>query len=187
MNINSKRAAMEMTMGTMVTIVLLVTVLILGLVFVRTVFTSAKGAIDLTDQQLRNELSKNFGDESKIAIYPGTRLVEIKQEDTDGVGLGIKNLLRGVAGTSTFSYQVIVSDPDLERKCGISEDSVINWIVTGRSEVDIPIPSGSFSNQKVLFEIPSGSPLCTIRFRVNVDTDGTPYDTDFFDISVKAK
>lgn len=187
MSINSKRAAMEMTMGTMVTIVLLVTVLILGLVFVRTIFTSAKGAIDLTDQQLRNELSKLFGEESMISIYPGNRLVEIKQEDLDGVGIGIKNLLSGVAGTSTFSYQVVVSDPDLERKCGISEESVINWIVTGRSEIDIPIPSGAFSSQKVLFQIPSGSPLCTIRFRVNVDVDGTAYATDFFDMSIKAK
>lgn len=187
MKISSRRAAMEMTMGTMVTIVLLVTVLILGLVFVRTIFTSAKGAIDLTDQQLKKEINKLFGEESKIAIYPGNRLVEIKQEDVDGVGLGIKNLLSGVGGTSTFSYNVVVSDPDLERKCGISEDRVIDWIVTGRSEVDIPIPSGSLSYQKVLFQIPSGSPLCIIRFRVNVEVEGASYDTDFFDISIKAK
>ena len=186
-SIKSKRAAMEMSVGTMVTIVLLMSVLILGIFLIQKIFTSAKGAIDLTDQQLRNEINKLFGEESRIAIYPGNRLVEIKQEDTDGVGIGIKNLLSGVEGTSTFSYQVVVSDPDLERKCGISEDRVIDWIVTGRSEVDIPIPSGSFSSQKVLFEIPSGSPLCIIRFRVNVDTDGTAYDTDFFDISIKAK
>ncbi len=185
MRVNSKRAAMEMTMGTMVTIVLLVTVLILGLVFVRTIFSSAKGAIDLTDQQLRNEIAKIFSEESKIAIFPGTRFIEIKQEDTDGVGLGIRNRLQGVAGTSTFSYEVIVSDPDLQRKCGVSEGSVINWIVTGRSENNIPIPSGDFSSQKVLFEIPSGSPLCTIRFRVNVDVEGTAYATDFFDLKVK--
>lgn len=187
MKIGSRRAAMEMTMGTMVTIVLLVTVLILGLVFVRTIFTSAKGAIDLTDQQLKGEITKLFGDESKIAIYPGNRLVEIKQESLDGIGIGIKNLLQGVGGTSTFSYEVVVSDPDLERKCGVSENRVIDWIVTGRSEINIPIPSGSFSSQKVLFQIPSGSPLCIIRFRVNVDVEGTPYDTDFFDISIKAK
>ena len=79
--INSKRAAMVMSVGTMVTIVLLMTVLILGLVFVRQIFSSAKGAIDLTDQQLRNEIAKTFSEESKISIYPGTRFLEIKQED----------------------------------------------------------------------------------------------------------
>lgn len=176
-----------MSVGTIVTIVLLVTVLVLGLVLVRTIFSSAKGAVDLTDQQLRNELSKLFGEERKVSIFPGNRLVEIKQEDLDGVGIGIRNLLSGAGGDSTFSYRVIVSDPDLERKCGVGEEIVTNWIVTGRSEIDIPIPSGDFSSQKVLFEIPSGSPLCTIRFRVNVDTDGTSYDTDFFDISIKGK
>ena len=83
---------MEMSVGTIVTIVLLVTLLILGVVLIKNIFTSAKGVVDLTDQQLRNEINKLFSEDSKISIYPGTRLVEIKQEATDGVGFGIKNL-----------------------------------------------------------------------------------------------
>ena len=62
-----------MSVGTIVTIVLLVTVLVLGLVLVRTIFASAKGAVDLTDQQLRNELSKLFGEERRVSIFPGPR------------------------------------------------------------------------------------------------------------------
>ena len=187
MSINSKRAAMEMTMGTMVTIVVLVTVLILGLVFVRTVFTSARGAIDLTDQQLRNELSKLFGEESRISIYPGNRFIEIKQEDLDGVGIGIRNVGRGATAPSSFSYEVVVSDPDLQTKCGVSEQTAESWIVTGRAENNIPIAPGAFSSQKVLFEIPTGAPLCTVRFRALVTPDIGDKFSDFFDISIKAK
>jgi len=184
----TKHGAMEMSMGTIVTIVLLMSVLVLGLVLVNTIFKSAKGAIDLTDQQLRSEISKIFSEESKIAIYPGTKLVEIKQESTDGVGVGIKNLLQGQAGTKTFSYEAVVSDPDLGRKCGgVSEETVTNWISTGRSEQNIPLASGDFSSQKILLEIPVGAPLCTIRFRVNVNTEDGAYATDFFDIKIKAK
>jgi len=141
----------------------------------------------LTDQQLRNEVNKLFSEESKISIYPSTRLVEIKQETTDGVGIGIRNLLTGASADKTFSYTVIVSDSYIQSKCGIDSGTAEGWIVTGRSEEDIPIPSGDFSSQKVLFEIPTGSPLCTIRFRVNVEADGTAYATDFFDLKVKAK
>ncbi len=183
----TKTGAMEMSVGTIVTIVLLMGVLVLGIFLIQNIFSSAKGAIDLTDQQLRNEINKLFSEDSRISIYPGTRLVEIKQESTDGVGLGIRNRLTGIAGTSKFSYEVVVSDPDLESKCGVGEQVARSWIVTGRAEKDIPIPSGDYSTQKVLFEIPTGSPLCTVRYRVNVDAAGDAYATDFFDIKIKSK
>ena len=183
----NRSAAMEMSVGTIVTIVLLVTVLILGVVLISNIFKSATSVVDLTDQQLRNEVNKLFSEESKISIYPSTRLVEIKQETTDGVGIGIRNLLTGASADKTFSYTVVVSDSDIQSKCGIDSGTVEGWIQTGRSEEDIPIPSGDFSTQKVLFEIPVGSPLCTIRFRVNVEANGDAYATDFFDLKVKAK
>jgi hypothetical protein len=183
----NKEGAMEMSVGTIVTIVLLVTVLILGVVLIKNIFSSAKSVVDLTDQQLRNEVNKLFSEGSKISIYPSTRLVEIRQESTDGVGVGIKNLLTGASGEKTFSYIVLVSDSDIEGKCGIDAGTAEDWIVTGKSEENIPIPSGDFSSQKVLFEIPTGSPLCTIRFRINVEADGANYATDFFDVKVRPK
>jgi hypothetical protein len=183
----NKKAAMEMSVGTIVTIVLLVTVLIMGVILIKNIFTSARGVVDITNDQLRDEVNKLFSEDSKIAIYPSTRLVEIKQETTDGVGLAIKNLLTGASGDKKFSYVVAVSDTDLDSKCGISAGTVEGWIVTGRAEDNIPIPSGDFSTQKVLFEIPVGAPLCTIRFRINVEADGTAYATDFFDVKIKPK
>jgi hypothetical protein len=182
------KGQMEMSVGTIVTIVLLVTLLILGIVLIKNIFNSATSVVDLTDQQLREEINKLFSEDSKISIYPGTRLVEVRQEATTGVGVGIKNLLASTAGEKTFGYNVVVSDADLQSKCGVNTATAEGWIITGRSEDGIPIPSGDFTTQKVLFEIPVGSPLCTIRYRVNVVTsDGKIYATDFFDLKIKAK
>ena len=186
MNYKNKRASLEMGVGTIVTIVLLVTVLILGAALIQNIFKSAKGVVDLTDQQLRGELDKLFSEEQQITIYPSTRLVEIKQDNIDGIGIGIKNLLTG-SGTKKFAYKVEVSDPKINQKCGVDSREAESWIVSGQEEKGIIIPSGDFSIQKVLFNIPVGSPLCVIRFRVNVDVDGSPYGTDFFDISTKGK
>ncbi len=183
----SKKAAIEMSIGMIITVILGVTLLIGGIFFVQRILSSSTGVIDLTDQQLRNEINKLFSEESKVSVYPGTRFVEIKQGVTDGVGIGIKNLLTGASGNKQFSYEVVISDTELQDKCGISAATAEDWIVTGKAEENIPIPSGDFSTQKVLFEIPVGSPLCTMRFRVNVYADGTPYATDFFDLRVKAK
>jgi hypothetical protein len=182
------KGQMEMSVGTIVTIVLLVTLLILGIVLIKNIFNSATNVVDLTDQQLREEINKLFSEDSKISIYPGTRLVEIRQEATSGVGVGIKNLISGSATTPTFGYVVVVSDADLRTKCGVDTATAENWIVTGKSEEGIPIPPGDFTTQKILFEIPVGAPLCTIRYRVNVMTsDGKVYATDFFDLKIKAK
>jgi hypothetical protein len=180
----SKKAAMEMSIGTIVTIVLGVTLLIGGIFFIQKILSSAKGVVDLTDEQLRNEVNKLFSEENKISIYPGTRFIEIKQESTDGVGIGIRNLLTGEAGTETFSYEVVASDVS---DCGISEEAVEDWIVTGQKEENIPIASGDFITDKILFRIPVGAPLCVAKFRVNVNAGGTAYATDSFNIEIKAK
>jgi hypothetical protein len=180
----SKRGAMEMSVGTIVTIVLLVSVLILGIFLIQNIFSSAKGAIDLTDQQLRSEINKLFSEDKKLVIYPGTRLVEIEQEDTDGVGLGVKNLIRGIEGSQTFSYEVIATDT---ADCGISKEQAESWIVTGKAEQGIPIAVGDLAVLRVTFRIPTGAPLCTARFRANIYQDQTAYATDAFDVTIQAK
>ena len=61
----NRKAAMEMSVGTIVTIVLLMTVLILGLVLVRTIFTGAIENINGIDQAVKSEL-KNYFQKMKI-------------------------------------------------------------------------------------------------------------------------
>jgi len=180
----NKKAAMEMSIGTIVTIVLLMSVLVLGLFLVQKIFTSAKGAIDLTDDQLTEQINKLYAENTELAIYPQTRLIEIKQGELEEAGIGIRNLLEGVSGTKRFSYEVIVADAS---NCIESNEGVASWIIVGGSEDDIPIPVGGLSIQRVRLKVPVGSSLCTARFRVNVYAEGTIYATDFFDITIKAK
>ena len=183
----TKKAAMEMSVGTIVTIVLLMSVLVLGMVLVTNIFTSGKDVVDMTDKQLKDQINQLFSKEDKVVIYPETRHAEIKQGEVSGVGVGIRNKLTGTMGDSKFSYAISVSDSDLARKCGgIRATEVEQWMVTGREETNVPIPSGDFSTQKVLFDIPVGSPLCTIRFRVNVEAGTGTYATDYFDLTIKS-
>lgn len=183
----NRRGTMEMSIGTIVTIVLLVSVLILGIFLIQKIFSSATSVVDLTDAQLRNEVNKLFSSEDKMTIYPGTRLLVIKQEVTDGVGIGIRNSFTGANAPKKFSYEVQVSDPDLQSKCGVSKNEAENWIVTGKAERDISIPSGDFSTRIVRFQIPTGAPLCTLRYRVVVTPERGDAFSDFFDVQIKAK
>jgi hypothetical protein len=183
-----KKGAMEMSVGTIVTIVLLMAVLVLGIVLVQKIFKSASGVVDLTDAQLKNEINKLFGDDREVVTYPSSGFVEIKQEDTDGVGIGIKNLVTGVSGDVNFRYEVVIRDAG---DCNVDEETILNWIAIGQSENDIPIAVGDSASQKILFQIPTGAPLCVVGFRVNVDFDSgqgyQSYDTQTFEIEIKAK
>ena len=59
----NKRAAIEMSMGTIITIILAVVFLILGLTFVKSIFGVASSSIQITDDKLKAQLSTLFAGE----------------------------------------------------------------------------------------------------------------------------
>src|SRR3989344_1360311 len=132
-----KKAQMQMSVGTIVTIVLLMTVLVLGLVLTRTIFRSSTESIDQIDQAIQNEISKLFAEEGKkIVVYPTSRQISIKKDDDPrGFAFSIKNI-----GTEDmeFSY-TIKADPNFNYgKCGsgFTPSKADSWVLTS---------AGSFS------------------------------------------
>ncbi|MFA4960659.1 MAG: hypothetical protein WC548_03255 [Candidatus Pacearchaeota archaeon] len=181
-----KSGAIELSIGTIVIIVLAMSMLILGIVLVKNIFSGSVDIADMTIDQIKNQVSKMFGDDKRLVIYPDTRLIEIKGGKVGGFGIGIKNLLQGNSAVTSFTYEVLVSDTDIQKKCGFSEQQALNWMVTGRTE-KLEIAPGESEAGKVLIEIPDGTNLCTFRYRVNVkQADGKIYDSDFVDVTIKA-
>ncbi len=172
----SKKAAMEMSVGTIVTIVLLMSFLVLGIFLLQKIFKSGHGAIDMTDDQLRKEIQSLFSDssESRVVIIPNNQILKIKQGDMDEIGIGITNRLLGSdAGSAQFAYDLNFIEDDL-RKCGITETAFREWL--SRAEADgIRIPIGTQAyNGRIRIELPDNAPLCTIGLDINVwvDEDG---------------
>lgn len=182
----SKRGAIELSIGTIVIIVLAMAMLILGIVLVRNIFTGTIKITDMTQEQLEDQIKSIFGEDKRLVVYPSNRRLDIKQGELDGFGIGIKNLLEG-STQARFSYEVVVSDPDVRKKCGVGEQEAVDWIVTGRAEDQIMLAPGEFTSGKVLFNIPEGTALCTLRYRVNVQADNVPYQSELFDITIKAR
>jgi hypothetical protein len=182
-----KKAAIEMSIGTIVVVVLSMSMLILGLVLIKTIFTGAKNVADMTNDQLTSEISKLFGADQKVAVYPNSKQIEIVQGKASGFGIGIKNLRTGSSSGTRFSYEVVVSDPDVQTKCGVTDAEILKLITTGRSAADIPIASGETFATKVLLETQTGDPLCTVRFRVDVKANIEPYGSpQIMDVTFRA-
>ena len=176
---SEKRAAMEMSVGTIVTIVLLMVVLVLGLVLVRTIFSGAIENIDSIDQAVKGEINKLFSedDSRKIVVYPPTRFITIKKGNEDPLGFGFS--IRNVDTTAgDFSYEIIVNDPDIRDKCSINIAEAEGWIQAGRSG-NVNIPPGNIMQDPefVRFIIPENAPPCIIRYGINVEKDNLQYGT----------
>jgi len=180
---NSRRGAMELSVGTIVVFVLAMSVLVLGFFLVQRIFNVATGAVDLTDQQLRNEINKLFADESRTTIYPGTKEVEIKQGESDGIGIGIRNLQ---STTDSFGYS-LSANPGTNCPATFLGNDAMGLITVGASETGISIVSGDFASRKVLFEPPIGTPLCTIRYVVEITSTGGQTFSDYFDVRILPK
>ena len=179
----STKGAMEMSVGTIVTIVLLMSVLILGLVLVKNIFSSANGAIKLSGTQLDNQISKAFGDSSTRAVmYPTSNALTIKVGKSDAMGVGIKNIANNVNDPTDFTYEV--SSP--ENSCGLTNDQAMKLIMLGKATSSpINIPIGQLYSGKITFQIPDTMPNCLITYDVNIKRAGTLYATPSFVLTVK--
>jgi len=187
--IKNKKAAMEMSVGTIVTIVLLMTVLVLGLVFIRTIFFSSTDNIKAIDQSIKNEINKLFSEDDarKIVVFPGSRKITIKKGNDEELGFGFS--IRNIETTEgAFSYTVAVNDNEINDKCGIVAVEANEWIVAGGSgNINIAPGDKMIDPEFVRFMIPDNAPPCLVRFGIDVKKDGSIYGTTLnVDVKVKA-
>ncbi len=180
--INSRKAAMEMSVGTIVTIVLLMTVLVLGIFFVQKVFSTGTNAVDVVDSQIQSELQKLFANEAtKVAFYPTSREVVVKKGDTPkGFAFQVRN--NGV-DDETFSYETTATDTS---KCGdsFSEEDANDMLLGGSG--DIEVAKGDISEGiLVKFVAPESAPPCTIEYKLQVDKGDSAYTGLNFFVTIK--
>lgn len=180
-----KKGAIELSIGTIVIIVLAMSMLILGMVLVKNIFTGSSQNVLQMNDKVRDQINELFVKDKKTVVYLPNQIAKIQQNEDWGVAFGIKNTERGTAEAGRFHYEVTVSDPDVRTKCGVDERTIEGWIITGRADDLIISPGESYSGV-VRFLIPASAPLCTVRFHVDVTLDNVPYAIEFFDVEVMA-
>ncbi len=171
----NRSAAMEMSVGTIVTIVLLMSVLILGIFLIQRIFGVAKGAIDLTEEQLNNKLKALYetDENQRIILFPEAGIIEIKKGKSDGLGLLINNRLET---EESFSYEITLAD---KGTCAMTEEQIMSLITLGKEREGVELASGSILSHplRINFAIPETAKLCQVLYRIEVSTsDKTPYD-----------
>jgi hypothetical protein len=187
----NKKGAIELSMTTVVVIVLAMSMLILGLVLVRSIFTGATQNVVSINENVKAQIDKLFTEEDQItALYLSTGIAEVKQGEAYGVGFAIRNTNVG-AGTATVGYNVVKDSQN--SICTAAGINVADWISggnTGSGEV----AAGSRYYARVLFQPPTNAPIsCIGTFHIGKACTGTAAAPclDFspiqFFIKIKAK
>lgn len=172
----NKKGQMEMSVGTIVTLVLLMTALILGLILTKTIFTSSTDNIKTIDQNVKNEINKLFSsdDTKKIVVIPDSRSITLKKGESDaGFGFSIRN-----TETSDLTFSYTVAATEVQASCKSLDLDKANSYITLHSTGSAQISAGSIMQDPIFvrFSIPNDAPPCQISYNIDVKTsDGSAY------------
>ncbi len=171
-----------MSVGMIVTIVLMVTALILGVVLIRGAFIGATNAIDSVNTQVQSELQKLFSgdDEARTAFYPTSREVMVRKGDTPkGFAFQIRN---NDVEDATFSYTIEATDVS---KCGsFTEEEAQDMMIGSQGSIDIG--RGDISTARLVkFVIPENAPKCTMGYDLKIKKGTSAYDDMNFFLVIK--
>ena len=173
----NKKAAMEMSIGTIVTIVLVVTTMVLGLVLIRSIFFTGTDAINNIDTALQNEIKQLFTEEGSLVIYPVSRKISLKPgDDPKGFAFSVRN--NDAIEDGQYTYEVIAIDAS---RCGrFNEDDANDMLLGGSGEFELNPGAKLEFARMVLLEVPDTAPPCTIIYNLEIDSNIKDDDVDIF-------
>ena len=203
MNIRNKKAAFEMSMSTIIIIVLSVVFLILGLVLLKSIFGVSTTTIGSVDEKLKSQLTTLFAsdDSSTVFIRPEDGVLQIRANTADfGFVIGGKTKNgNDIKNWGDLQYRLILDkNSDCYKKLGAV--TITKWftnskIASGDTDTTTYNPlnwakNGDVGLARIQLTIPKGTILCTqtVLFDFQDKTDSTlpaqPLDGAAFNIQI---
>ena len=181
--IDGKKGAINLSIGTLVIIILAITMLVLGVILVTNIFDIGEDLASMTKDQIIHKMNTLFGEEEELMLLPSSKEIEVEVGEEGTFAVGIRNLLKGQESTTKkFTYNIGIAE---QGNCPMSERELENLIVTGRELSAIELSPGSEPLiRTVRMRIPEGTPLCSFSYKIEVYHHSTIYDTDFMHVSI---
>lgn len=175
----NKRAAIELSLSTLVVIVLSVALLILGIVFIRNLMCSGIQMTENVDKSVTNQLNKLFGADNYGIVCVGEGVNEYS------VATGGRRMISCVIKTETQSqYDIKVTS--VESLSGANTQTVQKWIIDKDYINGQASPGGDGTTAGVLLlDIPRDAPTSTLKViseSKNLQTDTTQTHTSYIDV-----
>ncbi len=182
----SRKGAVELSVGTIVVLVIGMTMLVLGIILVRTIFSGATSSVERIDEGVKDEINKLFSEgDKKVVVKLPNNEAEIKKGESTGVAFAVRNTVEGENREGVFSYQIKVAD--IERGCDLPVAEAESYLIVGDTGSDIRMRPGDEPEYFIVKIRPSEqAPLCEIVYRIEVRKDNQAYDSEQFIASIVA-
>jgi len=175
-----KRAAIELSVSTVVIVVIGISMLILGLVLVNKVMCGAINGINTIDAAMQDKMRLLFGNEENVVIKEVENDVYKNVKNGHGVAYAIRN--NGKTNPE-FTYEVKVSDIG---DCKFSEQKAEEYIIVGRSG-KINLKSGDEYFDLIKFKIPNEVEPCQLKYMLVVNNEGELYESAPINVIIHEK
>ena len=189
---NTKKGAMELSISTIVVIVLAMSMLILGLVLVRTIFTGATESVTEIDTKIKGEIKEMFVDDStKIIVkLDSDKTIRIRADGTmSGVGFGARTIDGSIVDTKEMKYKLNLDTNSRENCVSILNIKKVEEFFKQNIGTDMPLDEfeGDTAFAAIQISIPEGTPLCSQKVFIDVWDGDTPIGRALFIIEVIRK
>ena len=186
----NRRGALELSIGTIVVIVIGMSMLILGLVLVRTIFSGSTKSIEDLNDQVQSEILDLFDDDSgNLIVKLGSAdTAKVKPGDRFNVAIGAQHPDGNAVTRETLQYRVELSE-DSDENClrllgrQRTEDLFVTRV---NSWNEFDKYSGSNAFALIEISVPKGTARCTQKVNIDMRVSGsqTPSDGDAFILEV---
>jgi len=160
----NKKAAIELSMTTIVVVVLSLTLLIMGFILVRSIMCSAIGLTNDVGDKAKKQIN-DFFDTSSNEVYC------VGQGDAVKVSPGINNVWCGFNSGTGGKYNVKITEVKPISSSMPKTINYMNWVTVKQDSISVT-PDQRESQKIVTIEIPKDSPEGTIRISLEVQKDG---------------
>lgn len=181
----NKKAAMEMSVGTIVTIVLLMSVLVLGIFLVQKIFDSSTSAIDSVDGEISSQINQMFsdGEAKRVAIHPSSRKISVKRGANPPQGFAFSVYNEGTV-EAEFEYELVVGGLGT-CEGAITEEQARSFFLMSTAPFSLGGGQSLSNARLVTFPVSKDIPSCTLMYDLVVLRDGAAYETVDLQVTFK--
>ena len=185
---SSKRGAIELSMSTVVIIVLAMTLLIGGLMLVRNIVSGANQVVDLTNDNVLKEINSLFSEGDKIIVKLGnSKTANIKANgEPEGIIIASTTIDGDVVDIKDMLYTLKLDDSSLDNCLELLGEIKTLSLFNKKFETDLEFDSsdGGMAAAQIRVAIPEGTRVCSQMIKFDVYDGGEFVGRDYFIIEV---
>lgn len=172
-NLINKKAAMELSIGTVVVIVLAMSMLVLGLVLVRSIFSISEETVGEIDNKLKSELTELFSEDDKnVVVRAGSDgIVSLEAgSDLSGVAIAAQTPDGSSVTGDRLQYKVYLQPENAKNCLGIIGQGDTEDIFQGPLDTyqRFDEAEGPSAFARILVQVPDGTSECSQKVYVDV-------------------